>query len=447
MAKKKSWFNILKRVFISDSHSRTEKEKRRRWLFGKPKQRRLPSLLAPTERQPKEAENERTISSDEAPQTTGAVFCSNNYKYVDQVKEETENVLENNEDSKKLQSHVLKQTLIVASIKIQTAFRGFLARKALRALKGLVRLQAIIRGRAVRRQAITTLKCLQTIVNIHSEVCAKRCEMVKNNTNSQEDKYGDMSQKDIKIDVNSQRRWDDSLLSKEEEDAHFMSKREAEMKRERIREYWLNHRRSAESEHNKVNARRRYWLEQWVDAQLAKRDDFQNLVVAKSSKPKAQTRDQQPSPGRQLKVRNLTHSEWIDSSPISVSKRSFQRRQLSYGEGDSPTLSPAVPTYMAATESAKAKTRSMSSPRLRPISTDTYSDINSPYKQNKLSFISSLNSEATSARSKIHSNGLSQLSPGIKSVPGTVKSYKNEKDLSLNSDGSMPTWDRCGSFR
>ena len=48
------------------------------------------------------------------------------------------------------------------------------ARKALRALKGIVTLQAIIRGRAVRRQAITTLKRLQSIINIQSQVCANR---------------------------------------------------------------------------------------------------------------------------------------------------------------------------------------------------------------------------------------------------------------------------------
>lgn len=67
----------------------------------------------------------------------------------------------------------------LAAIKIQATFRGYLARKALRALKGIVKLQAIIRGRNVRRQAMTTLKCLQSIVNIQSQVCAKRIHMVE----------------------------------------------------------------------------------------------------------------------------------------------------------------------------------------------------------------------------------------------------------------------------
>lgn len=49
----------------------------------------------------------------------------------------------------------------------------------MRALKGIVRLQAIIRGSAVRRQAMNTLKCLQSIVNIQSQVGARRFQMAE----------------------------------------------------------------------------------------------------------------------------------------------------------------------------------------------------------------------------------------------------------------------------
>lgn len=70
----------------------------------------------------------------------------------------------------------------------------------MRALKGLVRLQAIVRGRAVRRQAIATLRSLQSIVNIQSEVCAKRCDnQVKSTVHCQEKTLMDLGEKDIKV--------------------------------------------------------------------------------------------------------------------------------------------------------------------------------------------------------------------------------------------------------
>ncbi|XP_073310418.1 protein IQ-DOMAIN 29-like isoform X1 [Primulina huaijiensis] len=50
----------------------------------------------------------------------------------------------------------------------QAAFRGYLARRAFWALKGIIRLQALIRGHLVRRQAVTTFRCMRAIVKIQA---------------------------------------------------------------------------------------------------------------------------------------------------------------------------------------------------------------------------------------------------------------------------------------
>lgn len=63
-----------------------------------------------------------------------------------------------------------------------------------------MRLQAIVRGRAVRRQAITTLKCLQSIVNIQSQVCARRCQKAEECVNCDDIKQlQDLKDKVIKV--------------------------------------------------------------------------------------------------------------------------------------------------------------------------------------------------------------------------------------------------------
>ncbi|KAK4367527.1 hypothetical protein RND71_011319 [Anisodus tanguticus] len=65
-----------------------------------------------------------------------------------------------------------------AATKAQAAFRGYLARRAFRALKGIIRLQALIRGHLVRRQAVATLRCMQAIVRIQALARGRRVRLL-----------------------------------------------------------------------------------------------------------------------------------------------------------------------------------------------------------------------------------------------------------------------------
>lgn len=363
--------------------------KRKIWVFGR--QKRAKALL-PLPPPPIQIEAEEKQSKCEEEEEDDKKL-TNSSQFQEEVPKSPEIIAKDSTFGliEQLENHVEN----LAAIKIQTAYRGYLARKALRALKGFVTLQAIIRGRAVRRQAMTTLKCLQAIVNIQSDFCIKRSQMAQIKCRASQ--LEDFREEIPKVESNKHRR-DDGLLSKVDEIDIILRKKEAILRRQRTKAFSFNHRHSTDSEESKTEGRLRYWLEQYVN-------------------------------DKELKLKNteVPNTHHILSIPA---RRSLQnhRKQNSCGED-------GFPTYMAATESARARTRSTSSPRVRLVHLDAYSDTDSPFKQRLSSspMASSINSEVTcSGFSRVsnkssqycYSNSLQQKSPSLKGHFGPVRSSK-----------------------
>lgn len=183
-----------------------------------------------------------------------------------------------------------------------------------------------------------------------------------------------------------------------------------------------------------------------MDTQLSKSKELEDLDTTFPSS----ARHKDEFGGKQLRLRKI-HSQCQNNqnidSPIFVPRKSFyHRKQCSLGDENSFTTSPVVPAYMAATESAKAKARSISSPKLRPGSFDTYSESYSPCK-NRLSLISSVTSDMPSSGRISKPGAYQQRSPSMKGIQGPIKSSRTAKDLSFDSECSLSYWDRKNSFR
>lgn len=333
MENKRTLFDWLKRIIGCEAERKSgKKSKRWRWFLGTIKFKQHPPLL-PQVRAFSEATEEQKIHAMNVAIATAAAA-----EAAVAAAQAAAEVVRLTGASMSYYKVSLRDRDRAAT-KIQSAFRGHLARKALRALKGLVRLQAIIRGRAVRRHVMLSSKNLPSDAKLLSKAHDRKTtfrSIICNDASKKE--LGEM---EMKLETKNGRNWDFSLLSKEDMETALLRKQEAAIKRERMMKYSYSHR----------EGRNTYSLE----------------------KP---AHDK----GR-IKLRNAQKQDSLDglNLPFLLPRRSFGHAR----EDDSLSLSdsPSFPTYMAETRSAKAKVRSLSTPKQRVGFLDTFLDPIVPIKK------------------------------------------------------------------
>ncbi|KAG2310233.1 hypothetical protein Bca4012_024723 [Brassica carinata] len=369
MAKRRSWFGWIKRLFICEAKAKAEKKSRRlRWVFRRLKLRHQISTRMQETRTLNEAtEDQRKHAMNVAIATAAAAEAA-----VAAAKAAAE-VVRMAGNAFTSQHFVKKHDLSVSAIKIQSAFRAYLARKALRALKALVRLQAIVRGRAVRRKVSSLVKSTPSNK-------ASTSSLITRNT---EGKHWSKIKEVLKVECNGQNGWDSSALTKEDIKTIWLRKQEGVVKRERMLKYSRSHRERRsphmllESLHTKDMRMRSCRLEHWGESKALIPREI--LVPAKA------------------KLRTLQRQDSSDGqeSPFAFPRRSFSRLEQSLLEDESWFQSSnGFQPYMSVTESAKGKFRSLSTPRQRIGVMDSWLD-DSKKDSDKVSLWSSFVSETS----------------------------------------------------
>ncbi|KAF0923860.1 hypothetical protein E2562_007715 [Oryza meyeriana var. granulata] len=124
----------------------------------------------------------------------------------------------------------------LAAVKIQTACRVYLARRAHQA-RGMDRLMSLMEGIAVRRQTDEALYCMQTMTRVQTQIHSRRVK-------TEEDKKALKSQVHVKQGADKTKigeGWDHGHQSKEQMEAVLTMKQEAASRRQRALAYAFSH--------------------------------------------------------------------------------------------------------------------------------------------------------------------------------------------------------------
>nr|AAD03435.1 contains similarity to IQ calmodulin-biding motifs (Pfam:PF00612, Score=18.3, E=0.11, N=2) [Arabidopsis thaliana] len=338
MAKKNgtSWFTAVKKILWSPSkdsdkkthhHKETDikRKEKKGWIFRKTKLETTNSVLQHTV---------RTVEAEEKEKPP---------VIVSSVEEGVTEIVKLTATPGFIRRHW-------AAIIIQTAFRGYLSRRALRALKGIVKLQALVRGNNVRNQAKLTLRCIKALVRVQDQ--SRDMNRCNNEFYSEETEL--ILQKKLEIAIKREKA--QALALSNQVFIHlcyFL-----------LLLFWTLtvfkiHIIRSRSSRNQSAGDDRELLErtQWLDRWMATKQWDDTITNSTNVRDPIKTLEA---------VTTHHHQRSYPATPPSCrASRSVMVRSASPRIPCSP--SSMQPNYMSATESAKAKARTQSTPRRRPM--------------------------------------------------------------------------------
>ncbi|KAL3645640.1 Protein of unknown function (DUF4005) [Castilleja foliolosa] len=270
--------------------------------------------------------------------------------------------------------HVSRE--VRAAVKIQSHFRAYLARRALRALKALVKLQALAKGYICRKQFTLYLQQLHAIARVQERARVGRALNSEASQNS--------STKSSNYNKNSPETPEKfEYTSKSTKNQHQMT-----LKRNVLKSNGENLIHDRESIHSTRN--------RWTGRQSIEKPFEQGSFTRMDGDKILEVDTGNPTP----KYRNMFHSSHLsnhyycqsfsnhsgeaqsfveasdyfctaENSPLYYSVASSRRGPLTPTKSDGSKSNVSGfymdhPSYMAYTESSKAKVRSVSAPKQRP---------------------------------------------------------------------------------
>ncbi|KAL6581715.1 IQ-domain [Orobanche minor] len=247
-----------------------------------------------------------------------------------------------------------------AAVKIQSVFRAYLARKALNALKGLVKLQALVRGHLVRKQATATLRCMQALISVQARALAQRMRM------AEEIKHID--QRPLLVYNNHRKSTQDYRFRNSNQDFDKCAEESIKIVEMDLGDYGhVTRARNSYSNHTRPDGTTEYKISGHRTS-----NKQENLQISPSP-PYALTDISPRTCSNHFEECSLGT---VQSSPkcySAMSKPDPSRIPFPYPRSDyAESLYneyPFHPNYMANTESSRAKARSHSAPKQRPIET------------------------------------------------------------------------------